>query len=583
MNGSTVLDALAFHADSRPGAMAVRDASGSINYAELVDQARRLASALRTAGVRRGDLVAIHLPRDRHLVTALLATWMAGAAWVPLDPEHPAGRTAAVLERARVRWVLGDVGLPGPWTSLSPSDLTQDAAADEPAVPGGDDLAYVIFTSGSTGAPKGVKVTHEAIAQLARSCAGVLELRPDDLFSCVHSAAFDFSVWELVVPLVVGAGALVLEREVARDPDRLWRAVIDGGVSVLSQTPAAFAALIDTLGPSDGQRMSSSRLRTVVLGGDTLVVERLRRWFALAERVPTVVNMYGITEVTVHATWRVVVPADLDSDLPGSPIGHALPGYEVRVRDASGRQAAAGQPGELYVRGTGVAAGYLDDPLLTEQRFLPEVGYRTGDRGVEVDGQLFFLGRLDRQVKIDGHRIEPAEIEHHLRAHPFVHEAAVVDIHVDGRTLLHAFVVGGPGLTVTDVLAHVRARAVAAAVPARVEVLGQLPLSANGKVDHAALRAQVTARAVAAAKVVPQPTSTTADVVRAAFARVLGHDEIADHVGIFDLGGTSLSIVRVATLLSRELNVRLSVRAVMSAPTVRGVARAVDGLRDGGS
>ncbi|MEV5509853.1 non-ribosomal peptide synthetase [Streptomyces orinoci] len=445
-------------AAATPDAVAVTAGDRRLSYRELNARANRLARHLRDLGVGPEVLVALRLDRTEHLVVAVLAVLKAGGAYVPIDPASPADRTALVLRDSAPRLLLTD----------APSDSDQDpAAAPIPVVDvradtdrwsglSAEDLpgtgvrpahaAYVIYTSGSTGTPKGVKVEHRNVVRLFTTTREYFGFDGQDVWALLHSSAFDFSVWEMWGALLHGGTLVVVPREVARSPKDLHRLLCSERVTVLNQTPTAFHQLIAAQG-EDGVEHA---VRVVVFGGEALNPKLLRPWMRRAvNRDTRLVNMYGITETTVHTTCHLLTGADADRVV--SPVGRRLPDMRTYVLDRYLRPTPVGVVGELYVGGAGVARGYLNRPGLSAQRFLadPFAGepgarmYRSGDLvRWQCDGTLEYVGRNDDQVKVRGFRIELGEIEARLTEHPAVQDArVVVRDHGDGDKRLVAYVV----------------------------------------------------------------------------------------------------------------------------------------------
>ena len=549
---------VAARAAEHPGSIAVRCGEDRLTYRDLLGLADGVAAGLRAAGVPAGARVGVCLERSVELVVTLLGVLRAGCAYVPLDPRHPADRLAWTVADAGLHLVLGrDADLPG---LVGPDRLPTARAADDPppdptgtpADPtgGAGDPAYVIYTSGSTGTPKGVVVPHRAVAALLDATRDRFGLGPQDRWTFFHSAAFDFSVWELWGCLTTGGELVVVPYWVSRSPDELAALVAAAGVTVLSQTPSAFGQLAAV----DEREPLAHLPRLVVFGGEPLDTRPLLDWY---DRHPepdcTLVNLYGITETTVHVTAE---PLDRHAALTGSrSVGRPLAGWSAHVLDPAGRLLPPGVPGEIHVGGAGMATGYLDRPELTAARFVPDpygpgTLYRSGDRGrLLPDGRLEHLGRLDDQVKLRGHRIEPGEIRARLLDAPGVGAAAVVLRETPGDAAgarLDGYVVfGAAGGDPGEVRRHAARFLPAYMVPTTVTELPALPLTPNGKIDTARLPA-------------PRGTSSpgaevAADPVGAAWEAVFGV-RVGDGDNFFDLGGNSLLAVRlVAALRSRGL------------------------------
>ncbi|WP_086783175.1 non-ribosomal peptide synthetase, partial [Crossiella equi] len=550
-----------------PDAIAVRHRGESLTYGELNARANRLAHALHERGVRPGDLVGVCLERGADLVTALLGVLKAGAGYLPLDPAAPRDRLAYLVEDAAVDVVIGDRGLavhqPG-------QPDTNPAPAARP-----DDLAYVIYTSGSTGRPKGVQVTHANVLRLLRSCEPDFGFGPTDVWTLFHSYAFDFSVWELWGPLLHGGRAVVVPYEVSRSPQDFLDLLVGEGVTVLNQTPSAFRGLVEAVTLADLPADALS-LRTVVFGGEALDVGELAPWFArFGDQRPELVNMYGITETTVHVTYRPVRRADLAE--ARSPVGVPLRDLRLYVLDEHLNPVPAGVPGQLYVSGPGLARGYLGRPGLTADRFLPdpyglapgERMYRTGDLARRrADGDLEFLGRADDQVKIRGHRIEPGEIEAALTAHPCVDKSVVLA----REERLVAYLTPAPGQDL-DLLAlreHLGSTLPAYMVPALFVPLETFPLTVNGKVDKKALPDPDGHLDLATERTAPR--NPVEQIIAETWAEVLGAPEVGVHDNFFALGGDSIRAIRVVGAL-RPRGIALTVQNLLVHQTVAGLAR----------
>ncbi len=571
-----------------PDAVAVCCEDGRVTYAELDERADRVAHGLRAAGVARGALVGVCLERSVDLVVALLAVLKAGAAYVPLDPHHPAERRAFTIADAGLTLVIAEAEPEAEpdraeaepdgaeagvvptrnLRSLAGQDLAAQPLPDE-AEP--DDAAYVIYTSGSTGVPKGVVVPHRAVAALLDATRDDLGLGDGDVWTQFHSAAFDFSVWEIWACLATGGRLVVVPYWRSRSPEEFAALLAAERVTALNQTPSAFWQLLDV----DRRAPLPDSLRLVVFGGEPLDTAPLLEWFDRhPERICRLVNMYGITETTVHVTAQTVTRAEA---LRGSrSVGHALPGWHVYVLDPAGRMVPPGVAGEIHVGGAGVADRYLGRPELTTERFVPDpfaggVMYRSGDRGrLLPDGRLEHLGRLDNQVKLRGHRIELDEIRLRLLAAPDVASAAVVVRQQDddaATARLAGYVVFRDGRgDVAQVLRHAARFLPEYMVPATVTALPALPLTPNGKLDTARLPRPVERRAAA-----PKDGATVVERVRTAWEGVfgfsVGHDD-----DFFTLGGNSLLAVRLAAAIRDAGLPPMSIRDLYSHRTVSRLA-----------
>ncbi|MGW2478180.1 amino acid adenylation domain-containing protein, partial [Streptomyces sp. NPDC001665] len=581
-----------------PDALALTDGATTLTYGALNARANRLAHALIERGVGPEQLVALALPRSADLVVAVLAVLKAGAAYVPVDPEYPAARIDYLLQDTRPSLLLTDHQFHAEGVErllLDAVDLDGLPDTDPGITVDPAHAAYVIHTSGSTGNPKGVVIPHRNVVRLFDTTRAQFGFGADDVWTLFHSYSFDFSVWELWGPLLHGGRLVVVDHETSRSPGRFLDLLARERVTVLNQTPSAFYQLMqaDAEAPDTGSRLA---LRTVVFGGEALEHARLTSWYERhPEGAPHLVNMYGITETTVHVTHAELGRA---ATAPGD-IGTALPDLRAYVLDAGLRPVAPGVPGELYVAGAGLARGYLNRPGLTAGRFVADpfgpAGsrmYRSGDvvRRAE-DGTLRYVGRADQQVKVRGFRIELGEIEAALAAHPDIAQVAVLarqDRADDTR--LAAYLVPASGGGASDepaadavvpaahaaphpaaLRAYLRERLPEHMVPAAFVTLDALPLTVNGKLDHRALPAPDLTPAAASRA----PRTAREQILCALFAEVLGVPSAGVDDGFFELGGHSLLATRLAARIRATLGVEMPLRTLFEAPTPAALAAAL--------
>ncbi|KDR39381.1 hypothetical protein BG61_33235 [Caballeronia glathei] len=569
-----------------PDAVAVTYEAVRVTYGELNARANQVAHHLIAAGVQPDDRVAICVERGIEMVVGVLGILKAGAGYVPLDPGYPVERLAfmlddcapvAVLAQASVREVLGE--LSAPMIELS-AQAFEAQPTHNPVVAdlNSQHLAYVIYTSGSTGQPKGVMIEHRNVVRLFSATAHWFEFGAKDVWTLFHSFAFDFSVWEIWGALLHGGRLVVVPKLVSRSPQDFYRLLCEEGVTILNQTPSAFRQLIAAQGESN----LSHQLRQVVFGGEALEPMILQPWYAREQNAATqLVNMYGITETTVHVTYRALSVEDARRS-GRSPIGGRIPDLRVYVLDGQSQPVPEGVTGEIYVGGAGVARGYLNRADLTAQRFVNDPFgsdsqarmYKTGDLGRWLaDGTLEYLGRNDDQVKIRGFRIELGEIEAKLLGCKRVREAVVV-VRQDssGEKQLVGYVVGHDGaeLSAADLRGQLSMVLADYMVPSAFVKLEALPLTQNGKLDRPALPAPDRSSVVTKEYEAPQGKAEI--TIARIWQELLGVERVGRHDDFFALGGHSLKVITSLARLAGVFDKKIAQLDFYRQPTVAGVA-----------
>ncbi|ROU08276.1 non-ribosomal peptide synthetase [Lysobacter enzymogenes] len=587
LRDTTALAEFRRQADASPDAVALVAGTSRLSYRELDESSTRLARRLVARGVRPGDTVAIALPRDEVLLSALLAVWKAGAAYLPLDPDAPMQRIALTLDDAAPSLLLtapafadAFAGRGLPLLFAHAQDERYDAqAADAPELPeaGGDHGAYVIYTSGSTGVPKGVEVGQRSFWNFLQAMQRELQPEPGQRYLAQTTITFDIAGLELFLPLTVGATVVLTTAEIARNPLALARLIDEQRIDAMQATPSLWRMLLAN---------SDVRLQRVhaLIGGEALSPELAAQLVRQARRLT---NLYGPTETTV---WSTAMEIDAQVLAAGDgappPIGRPLLNTQVYVLDAAGQPMPTGSVGELYIGGAGVARGYRNRDLLNAERFLPDPFrpggrlYRTGDLARwRDDGTLEYLGRADQQVKIRGHRVELGEIETQLRGFDVVAEAAVA-LHRDaaGNALLTAYVVPAAG---ADAVPDALRRALAARlpdymVPAAWIELAALPMTPSGKLDRKALRPPERSRQSAYVA----PRTEAERKLATIWQRIFKLERVGIHDNFFELGGDSLTAAELVAALPRHFGSELSMGALFEGSTIAGLAAALE--RSGG-
>ncbi|MET9489819.1 amino acid adenylation domain-containing protein [Nocardia sp. NPDC006630] len=572
-----------------PDAVAIAYDGSFYTYAELNQRANRVAHWILEHF--ETDFVGISLHRSTDLITVLLGVLKAGKAYVPIDPAAPAQRVEAILSRFDTLPVIADQDALTDIAELQRWDLRKMlrrstfASGENPAH---DDLrqapAYVIFTSGSTGTPKGVVVTQENVLRLFSSALRAMDFGVGDVWSLFHSYAFDFAVWEIFGALLHGGRLEIVPEWTRRSPADFAAFLAETQVTVLNQTPTAFRQLSQAMTPDQA---ATSALHTVIFGGEMLRFESLDRWIELFGSRTALINMYGITETTVHVTHHRITGEDLTTGRP-SVIGRPLSDLKVTVVDTALRPVPFGVAGEMLISGPGVAVGYLGQPELTNQRFVetdfgPGKHYRSGDLArMDADGSLTYLGRMDRQVQLRGVRIELGEVEAALLTVAEVGECVVrLDEREPAEPELVAFLVESAPSTDSHLRFELRDRLPANMRPAKYVRLEQLPLTVNGKIDEARLPWPDTTAVVAElTEIEPSGRSSSVGAVRKIWAQVLGHNDFGDEDPFFDAGGTSVFQVRLLELLRADCAApdRLEMVDLFEFTTVRTQADHLDRL-----
>ncbi|NOK63913.1 MAG: hypothetical protein GFH27_549391n2 [Chloroflexi bacterium AL-W] len=576
----------------RPDAIAIVCEDQLLSYQELDTRANQLAHYLQMLGVGPDICVALWFDRSIEMLIAILGVLKAGGAYLPMDRSHPADRLALMIRDADVSTILTQEALRAQLPATDVQIVCVDMAADvlraQPATPppaacNASHLAYVIYTSGSTGTPKGVLIAHAQVSRLLTATDHWFHFTATDTWTMFHSYAFDFSVWEIWGALLYGGRLVIVPYEDSRDPALFAHLVAQQQVTILNQTPSAFREFMHATGDISDQVLS---LRAIIFGGEALDPQHLQQWLTRnGETMPQLINMYGITETTVHVTYRPITQVDC-TRTSRSIIGNAIPDLQTYVLDQYKNLMPVGIPGELYVGGAGLARGYLHRPGLTAERFVPnplsgQVGnrlYRTGDSvRCMASGELEYLGRVDQQVKVRGFRIELGEIEAVLRQHHAVQDAVViVRQDWDETPLIAGYLVSRTDheIAMHEIRAYIYTKVPPYMVPSVLMQLDSLPMTQNGKLDRQALPLPSGSLRVSNMPFVA-PRTPTEDVVASIWARLLNQSQVGIHDDFFDLGGHSLLATRVIAQIRDVFGVELPVRAVFETPILWEFAQQV--------
>ncbi|MES2296357.1 MAG: amino acid adenylation domain-containing protein [Pseudomonadota bacterium] len=592
-----------------PHAIALVYEQEQLSYAELNHKANQLAHYLLTHKRAAPDsLVGLCVERSVDMLVGILGILKAGGAYVPLDPTLPQARLAYMLEDADLATVIthrelqSKHGIGGAQALCLDDPATQAQLAAQPGtdIPVADtgltpaNLAYVIYTSGSTGKPKGALLEHRNVTRLFAATDANFGFGPADTWTMFHSYGFDFSVWEIWGALCYGGKLVIVPYLVSRTPELFHALLVEQRVTVLNQTPSAFMQLIAA--NAAAAPSAQLNLKYVIFGGEALNEAALQPWFAKhGQNAPQLINMYGITETTVHVTYQRVLA---DQAQGVNAIGRPIPDLGAYVLDAALKLAPIGVAGELHISGAGLARGYLNRPELTAERFIDHpyakrAGarlYKSGDLARYLpDGSIAYLGRIDSQVKIRGFRIELGEIESALTSHPQVKESLVLATEsVSGDKRLVAYVIGqgvpetgtfdADAILIAALRQHLAQTLPDYMIPAAFVVLDQMPLTPNGKVDHKALPAPDMAQSQSE---YVAPRTATESRLCALWQEVLDIERVGITDNFFQLGGHSLSATRLVAKINQAFDIVLPLKTLFVAQTLEALAQAVAQIEAG--
>ena len=575
-----------------PDAVAVVFEDQRLTYRELNARANQLAHYLQKLGVGPEALVGLCLDRSLDMVVGLLGILKAGGAYVPMDPSYPTERLAFIAEDAQVKVLLTQQPLlrKQPKTPAKVVCIDNDwntVAKENPenllSVKSPKNLAYIIYTSGSTGKPKGVMVEDRQVTRLFAATEAWFHFSTEDVWTLFHSLAFDFSVWELWGALFHGGRLVIVTYLTSRSPDEFYALLCQEGVTILNQTPSAFYQLQQV---QDRSNLTTLRLRKIVFGGEKLEPVRLLPWLEKrGDAQPQLVNMYGITETTVHVTYHPLTMADAEAR--SSPIGKALPDLRLFVLDRDLNPVPIGIAGEVYVAGAGLGRGYLNRPALTAERFVPNPFsdkpgarfYRSGDLARYLpDGNIEYLWRMDDQVKLRGYRIELGEIEAVLGQHPGIQDCVVIareDIPSDKKLVAYFVSTLTEHVGPRELRSYLKEKLPEYMVPAVYIALDTLPLTPNGKVDRRSLPAPDLTHAEAEREY-EVPRTPIEELLAGIWTDVLGIERVSIHDNFFELGGHSLLAIRIVTKIRQVMHIEIPVRVLFESPTIAAQANQIN-------
>ena len=583
-------------ANRYPNNVAVKFLDKTITYQELLNKAKVVAQHLSKLGIQAGNKVALCIERDENIPALMLGVLYIGAIYIPLDPHNPASRRKIILDDCKPDLLVQNFDeqlitptvttqslLNGSPSNFSPSDIGSEAPA------------YIIYTSGSTGQPKGVVIPHSNVLSLLNACQEHIQTGPNDIWTMFHSFAFDFSVWELFGPLLTGGSCLIVSYETSRDPISFVDLCKREGVTVLSQTPSAFGLFMEAE-KSHIEKLTS--LRHIVFGGEALILGTLTGWFErYGDLCPIISNMYGITETTVHVTWKQITQKDVLLQ-SGSLIGKPLKHLKIDLLNENDFPVPNGIAGEIHVSGAGVAIGYLNKPEQTATRFYPNLDesnpgsrrYRSGDLArFTMDGELEYLGRIDNQVKIRGFRIEIGEIEHALSLDDEIKFSAVgtwnnsSDSSHENLQLCAWIVPQVSDCNIDNLKARLKLSLPEYMVPEVIILVPSIPLTSNGKADKNNLpnpKDVIDSRSEVSKEVnaVNEKTTELESEICEIWATVLGLSSVYPEENYFALGGDSIRSLSIASMAAKR-GIIFEIRRLFDHPTPRSLAAWIEQSR----
>ncbi|OAB26481.1 hypothetical protein PMSD_25170 [Paenibacillus macquariensis subsp. defensor] len=568
-----------------PDKVALVEDGESWTYSQLNEYANQIATLLKQKEVGAEDVVGLLLNRSIKMVGAMLGILKAGGGYMPIDPEYPTERKKYMLHDSHAMFLLTDsefLTFPHDDSEICTICLDKELLdnleltnLDNSILP--HNMAYLIYTSGSSGEPKGVVVEHQNVVRLLKNEDMLFDFKETDVWSISHSFCFDFSVWEIYGALTSGGTGVIVPRETARDPEAFWRLLQEEKVTVLNQTPGSFRNVLSLAGV---ENMREHRLRYIIFGGEQLQPIMLREWHKRNPHV-ALINMYGITETTVHVTYKEIKDEEICSNQ--SYIGRPISTLSTYLLDEDQKLVPIGSTGEIYVGGKGVARGYLNKPELTHERFLsnpyyPEERlYKTGDYAKQLkNGEMIYSGRKDNQIKIRGHRVELSEIEFTLLDSQPIKEAVVLDMREDDNHIaIMAFIVADEPISVQDIRAFLLERLPAYMIPSQFFIVAEIPLTVNGKVNRKELEQIAMQTAYSITSSDNQEHDRESEIYHI-WKQILNTDEFDTEDNFFEVGGDSSSIVKIRALIEDKWKIKVPVVELFSHPTVSSMVSLVD-------
>ncbi len=562
-----------------------------LSYLELNKKSNKLARYLINKGVKKGELIAVHLERNNNLIISILAILKAGGAYLPMDPMYPKDRLNFMLSDSKVKILITEKKYDGGYLqdTLETIIVDEDNSAIEKESSDNvvlditpDQTAYVIYTSGSTGKPKGTIISHYNVVRLFQSSKTIFDFNSNDVWTLFHSYSFDFSVWEIWGALIYGGKLIIVPSEITKSPSEFYNLLVQKNVTVLNQTPVAFFQLSNIEESRKAEELVSS-LKYIIFGGEALDFNQLKPWIKNhGYKSPTLINMYGITETTVHVTYKVITENDIINSNNHS-IGNPLPDLQLYILDNNLTPQQIGVPGEICVSGAGLAKGYLFRDTLTKQKFIDNPFcknsklYRSGDLGRFIDnGEVEYLGRIDKQIKLRGFRIELGEIEKVLSQLPEIKKSVVL---LHGETEINkklvAFYIKNDNSFIQEnkIKKDISSKLPDYMIPSQFIEISEIPITNNGKLDRKYLLNKIkNAKRITQSNYIP-PRNKLEKYLKEHWENILEIEKIGIHDDFFKVGGNSIQAAILANNLQNDFNEIFHVGTIFFTPTIYEIAK----------
>ncbi|RKD31346.1 non-ribosomal peptide synthetase [Lacrimispora algidixylanolytica] len=557
--------------------IAVSIGDEEVTYGNLEVRVSNFASTLIKTGIQKGELVCLCVEKSVDMIIAILAIIRVGAVYVPIDYNYPKDRCRKIIEKSRAKYIIVNNKNMFEMNCkiIEITKNTQNTYYDYvPAVmTTSSDLAYIIFTSGSTGEPKGVMIEQGSVIRLFEETKKVFNFNSNDVWTNFHSVAFDFSVWEIWGALLFGGHLVLVPDSIAKDPDTFYQLIYDKKVTVLNQTPTSFRNLIPS---ALANKLLLTELRYIIFGGERLDYQTLKPWTNLyGITKPKLINMYGITETTVHVTWKLIDYEDINNN-GYSLIGRPIDDMKICIVK-NGEVVPMGEEGVMFIAGPGVARGYLYREDLTYERFIQIQGskltwFDSGDLGIQIDEDEYaYVGRADRQLKVRGYRIEPNEIEECIRTVPYVQDCIVLSKdYGEGDIRLVSYIVASKENSAKLIVDEVK-QCVSKGLPNYMQpstyfIVDKIPTTINNKLDIDILNK---------IDVVPSSNNTIVEKLKLFWEDILEIENIEENTDFMSLGGTSFSLIRMLRTVNKQFGINVNLNIPLNEMTIRTLAEII--------